>query len=65
MEFEEQKTIQVGKETKLAVPPRRQKIYKSPCSCENFSQQALAWIIHTTGDYFDGKPRRKLKKETK
>ena len=54
MAFHEQDDIKVGKITKLAVPPAHRKVYKSPCSCEKFSQQALAWVLHTTGDYFDG-----------
>ena len=61
VKFDEHKVIRIGKITKLAVPPSHRKVYKSQCKCEKFSQQALAWIIHTTGDYFDGeKPQGML-----
>ena len=54
-EFKEQEIIKVGKITQLAVPPACSKSFESMCSCEDFSQQALAWIIQTAGDYYDGR----------
>ena len=50
-----QLVIKIGKITKFAVPPTFKKIDGSQCNCEKLSHQALAWMIHTAGDYCDGR----------
>ena len=54
MELYKQRVIKVGRVTKLAVPPPQYSIYQRPCKCEVLTQQALAWVIQTAGDYYNG-----------